>query len=61
MASRIARELRDAIAADANRRGVAFTKGDWELLALDIDLNAQGIAFVANKLRSRVSTASGTT
>jgi glyoxylase-like metal-dependent hydrolase (beta-lactamase superfamily II) len=61
MARRVAGELRDAIAADANRRGIAFTKSDWELLALDIDLNAQGIAFVANKLRSLASPASGTT
>jgi glyoxylase-like metal-dependent hydrolase (beta-lactamase superfamily II) len=51
MAGRIARELREAIDADARRRGIAFTKDDWDLLALDIELNAQGIAFVANKRR----------
>jgi len=55
MTNRIAKELREAIDADAKRRGISFTKGDWDLLALDIELNAQGIAFVANKRRERGS------
>jgi glyoxylase-like metal-dependent hydrolase (beta-lactamase superfamily II) len=51
MTKRIAASLREAIAADANARGLALTRDDWELLDIDVDLNAQGIAFVANARR----------
>jgi glyoxylase-like metal-dependent hydrolase (beta-lactamase superfamily II) len=43
----IAAEIREAIAEDTSRRGLALGEGDWKLLALDIDLNAQGLAWVA--------------
>ena len=44
-------ELRAAIASDAERRGLPLDSGDWKLLALDLDLNSQGLAFVADKRR----------
>ena len=47
----ISDQLRASIAADATARGLVLTAADWALLALDIDLNAQGIAFAAEKLR----------
>lgn len=47
----IQEKIRSAIAEDTSRRGLALTEDDWKLLALDIDLNAQGIAFVAGKRR----------
>lgn len=46
-----AKDLRASIAADTTARGLSLTPADWELLALDIDLNAQGVAFVADKAR----------
>jgi glyoxylase-like metal-dependent hydrolase (beta-lactamase superfamily II) len=49
--ARIAERLRAAIADDAERRGLAFGQRDWDLLAVDIDLNAQGIAFTAARRR----------
>lgn len=48
----IAGELRKAIAEEAARVGLALTDDDWKLLATDIDLNAQGIAFAAKRQRS---------
>ncbi len=51
MTARIQDELRAAIAEDTSRRGLALGEADWKLLALDIELNAQGIAYVANKKR----------
>jgi glyoxylase-like metal-dependent hydrolase (beta-lactamase superfamily II) len=47
----IQEKIRAAIADETSRRGLALTDDDWKLLALDIDLNAQGIAFVAGKKR----------
>ena len=47
----IAGRLRAAIADDTARRGLALDERDWELLAVDIDLNAQGIAFTAARRR----------
>lgn len=47
----IQEKIRAAIADETSRRGLALTDEDWKLLALDIDLNAQGIAFVAGKKR----------
>jgi glyoxylase-like metal-dependent hydrolase (beta-lactamase superfamily II) len=52
MTKRIAAQLREAIDADARGRGLALGAADWDVLATDIDLNAQGIAFVADKRRS---------
>ena len=45
-------KLRLAIDEDASGRGLGLTEDDWRVLATDIDLNAQGIAFVADKKRS---------
>lgn len=47
----IAVELRNAMIADAAGRGLALDDADLKLLALDIELNAQGIAYVAEKRR----------
>jgi glyoxylase-like metal-dependent hydrolase (beta-lactamase superfamily II) len=47
----IANELKLAMEEESRRLGITFTKDDWDLLATDIDLNAQGIAFVADKSR----------
>jgi len=43
----IASKLRAAIAAEASSRGLNFGEEDWKLLALDIELNAQGLAHAA--------------
>ena len=49
----IADRLRRAIADDTTRRGISLDERDWNQLAVDIDLNAQGIAFVADRRRRR--------
>ena len=51
MTAKIAGKLREAIAEDASSRGLLLRDDDWKLLALDVELNAQGIAFVADKKR----------
>jgi glyoxylase-like metal-dependent hydrolase (beta-lactamase superfamily II) len=51
MTARIAEKLRTAMVDDASGRGIALGDADWKLLATDVDLNAQGIAFVADKRR----------
>ena len=51
MASPIEKKLRSAVAEDTSRRGLSFGDSDWELLSLDLELNAQGIAFAAYKRR----------
>jgi glyoxylase-like metal-dependent hydrolase (beta-lactamase superfamily II) len=43
--------IREAIAKDAAGRGLSLGEDDWKLLALDVDLNSQGIAFVADRKR----------
>ncbi|HEY8087362.1 MAG TPA: MBL fold metallo-hydrolase [Polyangiaceae bacterium] len=43
--------IREAIAKDAAGRGLSLGDDDWKLLALDVDLNSQGIAFVADRKR----------
>jgi glyoxylase-like metal-dependent hydrolase (beta-lactamase superfamily II) len=53
MTERIRQSLRAAIAESAERLGLVLAQADWDLLALDIDLNAQGIAFAADKKRRR--------
>lgn len=52
MHTRIAADLRLALDVEAKRLGLVLGATDWELLSTDIDLNAQGIAFVADKKRS---------
>ncbi|MFO0613736.1 MAG: MBL fold metallo-hydrolase [Polyangiaceae bacterium] len=43
-------ELRAALAADAARRRLDLSREDWELLATDVDLNAQGLAWSASRV-----------
>lgn len=52
MTASIKEKLKDAIQDDTTRRGLTLTDADWKLLEVDIDLNGQGIAFAADKLRS---------
>lgn len=47
----IASKLRAAIDEDTRARGLPFGDEDWKMLDLDIQLNAQGIAFVADRRR----------
>lgn len=51
MTAHIQAELRKAIEQDTKSRGIVFGEAEWKVLALDIELNAQGIAFVADKMR----------
>jgi glyoxylase-like metal-dependent hydrolase (beta-lactamase superfamily II) len=51
MTVRIQDALRRAIEDDTRSRGIVFGEAEWKVLALDIELNAQGIAFVADKIR----------
>jgi glyoxylase-like metal-dependent hydrolase (beta-lactamase superfamily II) len=44
-------KLRAAIDEESARRGLGFGDAERALLALDVDLNAQGIAFVADRAR----------
>ncbi len=48
----IASKLRAAIDEDTRARGLVFGEEDWKMLETDITLNAQGIAFVAEKRRN---------
>jgi glyoxylase-like metal-dependent hydrolase (beta-lactamase superfamily II) len=50
--SRLRDQIRAAIDAQARDRGLDLGPADWASLALDIDLNAQGIAFVADRART---------
>jgi glyoxylase-like metal-dependent hydrolase (beta-lactamase superfamily II) len=43
---------RDAIEQESTRRGLGFDAAAFDLLALDIELNAQGLAFVAEARRN---------
>jgi glyoxylase-like metal-dependent hydrolase (beta-lactamase superfamily II) len=51
MKARIEGHVREALARHAAEVGLELGAADWELLATDVDLNAQGIAFVADKTR----------
>jgi hypothetical protein len=48
----IAAEIRAALSREANAAGLSLTSADWALVAVDIDLNAQGVAFAALKARA---------
>lgn len=48
----IKEKLEAAIADDASKRGLGFGEAEWKVLATDIDLNAQGIAFSADRKRT---------
>jgi glyoxylase-like metal-dependent hydrolase (beta-lactamase superfamily II) len=43
---------RDAIAREVEARRLRFGRGEWDVLALDIDLNAQGLAVAAELIRN---------
>jgi glyoxylase-like metal-dependent hydrolase (beta-lactamase superfamily II) len=45
----IERAMHGEMQRQADRVGLALGKEDWALLALDLDLNSQGIAFVAGR------------
>jgi glyoxylase-like metal-dependent hydrolase (beta-lactamase superfamily II) len=49
----IAQKLHDAIEEDTRGRGLSLTPADWELLALDIELNAQGLAYAVGERRAK--------
>ncbi len=51
--SSIANKLRESIDEDTSSRGLLLTPADWELLAFDIELNAQGLAYAAVEKRRR--------
>lgn len=51
MTARLASLWREAIVKDAEARNLGFGEREIEALALDIDLNAQGLAFVADARR----------
>lgn len=57
MTAHIQSELRRAIEVDTTSRGIVFGEAEWKVLALDIELNAQGIAFVADKMRREAAKA----
>ena len=42
-------KLRARYDATARAKGLELGEADWKLLALDLELNAQGLAFVARK------------
>jgi len=52
MTAWIAAAIRAAIREDSESRGLHFGDHAFKVLETDIDLNAQGIAFVANKKRA---------
>jgi len=52
MKASIETKLRAAVESDAGGRGLALGDADWKVLAVDLDLNSQGIAFSAEKKRS---------
>jgi glyoxylase-like metal-dependent hydrolase (beta-lactamase superfamily II) len=49
--ARIREATRAAIAEQAAKVGLTLSDADWAFLGVDIDLNAQGIAFVAERMR----------
>jgi glyoxylase-like metal-dependent hydrolase (beta-lactamase superfamily II) len=50
--ARLRTAWRDAIDADAKARDLRFGTAEWEVLAMDIDLNAQGLAVAAELKRN---------
>ena len=42
---------RSALSDDARALGLQLDAADWKLLDLDVELNAQGVAFAADKRR----------
>ena len=56
--ARLQDQIRAAITRQAEEVGLVLGPSDWDALALDVDLNAQGIAFVADRARKGVSAVS---
>lgn len=46
---RIETTIREAMAEHASEVGLSLGDDDWKVLALDVELNAQGLAYVATK------------
>lgn len=51
MSARIADGIRAAFVEEAERCHLSLGDAEWKLLAIDVELNAQGIAFVADRRR----------
>jgi glyoxylase-like metal-dependent hydrolase (beta-lactamase superfamily II) len=51
--ARLADAWREALLGEADSRGLGFGAAEAELLALDIELNAQGLAFAAQSRRAK--------
>jgi hypothetical protein len=45
-------KLREAMGSEAAARGLVLGAEDWGMLETDITLNAQGLAFAADKTRT---------
>lgn len=54
--ARLAEAWRSAIADEASKRGLGFGDAEWNVLALDIELNAQGLAVAAEVARTPTRT-----
>jgi glyoxylase-like metal-dependent hydrolase (beta-lactamase superfamily II) len=52
MTAWIEARIRAALAEEAVRVGLALGAADWNVLALDIELNAQGLAYAAGRRRA---------
>ena len=52
LAGPIATAIRAALSEEAGTRGLALDDADWALLETDITLNADGLAFVADRKRT---------
>ncbi len=46
-------KVKEMIENAAVKQGVLLTKNDWNLLNLDVNLNAQGLKFAASKISDR--------
>ncbi len=55
MTARLAKAWRAAVATESERRGLGFGEAEYRVLALDLELNAQGLAYVANERRQERS------
>lgn len=55
MTARLTQAWRTAIADESSRRGLGFSEAAARVLSLDVELNAQGLAFVAAARRAKAS------
>jgi glyoxylase-like metal-dependent hydrolase (beta-lactamase superfamily II) len=53
--ARVAEGLRAALVTEADRVGLTLGEREWAELALDLELNSQGIAFAATRRRTRTA------